>query len=61
MANRNNRKSGKNRRNQTPKVGNRAYIDAMMEIRRSNSTTPVPSGTVYRRKPKHAHLAFQEN
>ena len=61
MSNRANRKSGKNRRSQTPKSGNRDYIEAMMEIRRSSSTTPVPSGTVYRRKPKHAHLAFQEN
>ena len=61
MSNRASRKSGKNRRSQTPKSGNRAYIDGMMEIRRSSSTTPVPSGTVYRRKPKHAHLAFQEN
>ncbi len=53
MANRNNRKSGKNRRQQAPKTGNRAYIDAMMEIRRSNATTPVPAGGQYRRKPKH--------
>lgn len=61
MSNRANRKSGKNRRAQTPKSGNRAYIDGMMEIRRNNATTPVPSGTEYRRKPKHAHRAFQEN
>lgn len=61
MANRNNRKSGKNRREQTPKSGNRAYIDGMMEIRRSSATSPIPSGTDYRRKPKHANRAFQEN
>lgn len=51
----------KNRRPQTPKSGNRAYIDGMMEIRRSSATTPVPSGTAYKRKPKHAHRQFQEN
>lgn len=61
MANRNNRKTGKNRRPQAVKSGNRALAVAMQEIRRSSSTTPVPSGTVYRRKPKHAHRAFQEN
>lgn len=61
MANRNSRKSGKNRRQQAPKSGNRAYIDGMMEIRRSNAAQPIPSGTEYRRKPKHAHRAFQEN
>jgi hypothetical protein len=53
MANRNNRKSGNNRRAQTPKVGNRAYIDAMMEIRRSSAASPIPSGTAYKRRPKH--------
>lgn len=55
MSNRANRKSGKNRRPQTPKSGNRALAVAMQEIRRSSATTPVPSGTMYRRKPKHAN------
>lgn len=53
MANRNSRKSGKNRRAQAPKVGNRAYIDGMMEIRRSSAASPIPSGKAYQRKPKH--------
>ena len=43
----------RNRRPQAPKVGNRALYDAMMEIRRSSATTPVPSGKSYKRKPKH--------
>jgi hypothetical protein len=34
-------------------MGNRALYDAMMEIRRSSATTPVPSGKTYKRKPKH--------
>lgn len=55
MSNRANRKSGHNRRAQTPKSGNRAYIDGMMELRRSNAAQPVPSGTAYRRKPKHVN------
>lgn len=60
MANRNNRKSGKNRRPQATKVGNRAMMQAMQEIRRSSSTTPVPSGTVYRRKPKHNNWSKED-
>lgn len=43
----------KNRRPQTPKVGNRALAVAMQEKRRSSATTPVPSGKAYSRKPKH--------
>lgn len=61
MANRANRQSGKNRRDQTPKSGNRAYIDAMMELRRSSATSPRPSGTKYNRKSKHVKRQFQEN
>jgi hypothetical protein len=42
------------KREQRPKnMGNRALYDAMMEIRRSSATTPVPSGKTYKRKPKH--------
>lgn len=33
---------------------NPEYTAAMQEIRRSNATTPVPSGTRYKRRPKHA-------
>jgi len=53
MANRNSRKSGKNRRAQSPKVGNRDMAKAFQEIRRSSATSPIPSGTAYKRKPKH--------
>jgi hypothetical protein len=54
MSNRSSRKSGKNRRQQTPKLGgNKAIAVAMQELRRSSATTPVPSGKAYKRKPKH--------
>lgn len=43
----------KNRRAQTPKVGNRALAVAMQEKRRSNAAVPIPSGKAYKRKPKH--------
>lgn len=46
------------KREQRPKgMGNRALYDAMMEIRRSSATTPVPSGKTYKRKPKHGKWA----
>ncbi len=61
MANRTNRQSGKNRRNQSRKAGNRHYIDAMIELRKSSATSPVPSGTKYNRKSKHVNRRFQEN
>jgi hypothetical protein len=57
MSNRNSRKSGKNRREQTPK--GRAYARSMQELRRSSATTPVPSGTDYRRKPKHVKEGWE--
>lgn len=60
MANRNNRKSGKNRRPQATKVGNRAMMEGMQELRRGSRTTPVPSGTVYRRKPKHNNWSKED-
>jgi hypothetical protein len=54
MANRNVRKSGKNRREQTPKgMGNSAYMRGMQEIRSSGAAGPHKSPTDYRRKPKH--------
>lgn len=43
----------KNRREQSPKGSNRDLAVAMQELRRSNATVPIPSGTVYKRKPKH--------
>lgn len=43
----------KNRRAQTPKVGNRALAVAMQEKRRSNATVPIPSGKAYTRKNKY--------
>lgn len=39
----------KNRRAQTPKVGNRDMAKAFQEIRRSNATVPIPSATKYKR------------
>jgi hypothetical protein len=53
MANRNSRKSGKNRRAQAPKVGNRQMMEGFQELRRGSRTSPVPSGKAYQRKPKH--------
>lgn len=43
----------KNRRPQTPKVGNREMAKAFQELRRSSATSPVPSGKTYKRKPKY--------
>jgi hypothetical protein len=43
----------KNRRPQTPKPRNEAFMRAMQEKRRSSATTPIPSGKAYQRKPKH--------
>jgi len=37
------------KRKQNPKARNRALYDAMMEIRRSNATAPIPSGKAYKR------------
>lgn len=37
-------------------MGNSAMHDAMVEIRRSNATVPIPSGTTYRRRPKHGRF-----
>lgn len=52
MANKRNRK---NRRVQVPK--RQHSIDAMgrafQDLRMGSRTSPVPSGTTYRRKPKH--------
>jgi hypothetical protein len=53
MSNRNSRKSGKNRRVQTPKGRNEPMARGMMELRQGSRTTPIPSGTSYVRKPKH--------
>lgn len=33
---------------------NPEYVAAMQGLRRSNATTPVPSGRRYKRRPKHA-------
>lgn len=53
MANRNSRKSGKNRRPQTPKVGNEGYMRGMQELRSSNAAGAHRTAKDYRRKPKH--------
>lgn len=50
-----------NRRPQTPKSGNRAMMEGFQELRKGSRTSPVPSGNVYRRKPKHRNRAFEEN
>lgn len=43
----------KKKRPQAPKVGNRAYIDAMMGLRRSNAAGAHKTPKSYSRKPKH--------
>lgn len=32
---------------------NEARSNAAVELRRSNAAVPIPSGTIYRRRPKH--------
>ena len=46
-------KRNKNRRPQTPKVGNEAYMRGMQELRRSNAAGTHKSKKDYQRKPKH--------
>lgn len=43
----------KNRRPQTPKVGNTAYMRGMQELRRSNASGPHKSKKAYVRKDKY--------
>jgi hypothetical protein len=52
MANRNSRKSGKNRREQTPKAENKAWRDARLQ--HSNMNLTRPSGKVEKRPNKGA-------
>ncbi|QNN99324.1 hypothetical protein SEA_FAUST_252 [Streptomyces phage Faust] len=40
------------RRPQTPKNQD-ARTRKILDLRRGSRTTPVPSGTVYKRRPKH--------
>ena len=48
------------RSDQRPKdTGNRAYIDGMMEIRRSNAAGTHRTETDYRRKPKHPKRGWE--
>lgn len=54
----------KNRKNKRPQVSKRQHeIDevgrAFQELRRGSRTSPVPSGTEYRRKPKHANQEWE--
>jgi hypothetical protein len=49
MSNRRNRKSGNNRRSQSPKPRNQAMHAGMMELRQGSRTSPVPSGKTYKR------------
>lgn len=51
MSNRANRQSGKNRRVQTPKGRNVEWAKAQLDLANRNNT--MPSGTLYKRKPKH--------
>jgi len=51
MSNRQNRKSGKNRRPQAAKGENKEWMRARLD--HSNMNLTVPSGKVYKRKPKH--------
>ena len=46
-------KKNKNRRAQTPKVGNEAYMRGMQELRRSNASGLHRSKKSYTRKTKH--------
>lgn len=43
---------------QLAKTRNEGQYRAVLELRRSNAATPIPSGTRYRRRPKHrdSHL-----
>jgi len=41
--------SKKRQRPQAQKSRNKALYDAMVEIRRSNATAPIPSGKQYKR------------
>lgn len=43
----------KNKRPQSPKNRNEAYMRGMQEIRRSNAATAIPSGKKYSRNVKH--------
>ena len=58
MANRRNRKSGNNRRQQNSKATRAAegYVAAMQGLRRSSATSPIPSGKTYRR-PQQANYS----
>lgn len=60
MANRNSRKSGKNRRSQTPKVGNTAYMRGMQELRRSNAAGFHQNPKDVNRRPKHPKKGWEE-
>lgn len=48
-------KRNRNRRAQTPKVGNRRLMEGMQELRQGSRTTPVPSGTAYNRNKERKH------
>lgn len=48
-------KNKRNRRVQTPKVGNRRLMEGMQELRQGSRTTPVPSGTAYNRNKSRKH------
>ena len=54
-------KKNRNRRPQTQKAPNRAMMEGFQELRRGSRTSPVPAGTEYRRKAKHAHRQFMED
>lgn len=54
-------KRNRNRRVQTPKVGNRRMMEGFQELRQGSRTTPVPSGTVYNRNKERKHRGRQYN
>ena len=41
-------------------AGNRPYAVAMLALRWSNATTPIPSGRRYRRRPKHTKSSEED-
>lgn len=54
-------KKNSNRRVQTPKTGRNEEFAMATITRHAASARLRPTGAEYKRKPKHANRAFQEN
>jgi hypothetical protein len=59
MSNRNSRKSGKNRRPQTPKVGNPRYVEGIQGLRRSGAAGIHKGQGEYDRNRKHKGQGYE--